>query len=133
MPSSLQLQHSPGSTSNGANDREESLSVDDDKPRDLSGSMPLPLSLPLPLASPTATPPQLPAGYGGAGGGAGSGAGGPLTAPGCLPPFKLEAATSLFSAGCYLQSFSNLKEMSQQFPIQPIVLRPHPQLPQPWP
>ncbi|KMY92169.1 uncharacterized protein Dsimw501_GD10534, partial [Drosophila simulans] len=27
-------------------------------------------------------------------------------------------------------SFSNLKEMSQQFPIQPIVLRPHPQLPQ---
>ncbi|KAH8372688.1 hypothetical protein KR009_002839 [Drosophila setifemur] len=130
VPSSLQLQHSPGSTSNGANEREESLSVDDDKPRDLSGSLPLQLSLPLPLASPTPTPPhQMPAGYGG---GPGSGVGGPpLTAPGCLPPFKLDAATSLFSAGCYLQSFSNLKEMSQQFPIQPIVLRPHPQLPQP--
>ncbi|KAH8320028.1 hypothetical protein KR074_011425 [Drosophila pseudoananassae] len=129
VPSSLQLQHSPGSTSNGANEREESLSVDDDKPRDLSGSLPLPLSLP--LASPTPTPPHLPAGYG-AGPGAGPPTGGPpLTAAGCLPPFKLDAATSLFSAGCYLQSFSNLKEMSQQFPIQPIVLRPHPQLPQP--
>ncbi|XP_017097581.2 protein Optix [Drosophila bipectinata] len=129
VPSSLQLQHSPGSTSNGANDREESLSVDDDKPRDLSGSLPLPLSLP--LASPTPTPPHLPTGYG-AGPGAGPPTGGPpLTAAGCLPPFKLDAATSLFSAGCYLQSFSNLKEMSQQFPIQPIVLRPHPQLPQP--
>ncbi|EDV59587.1 protein Optix [Drosophila erecta] len=131
VPSSLQLQHSPGSTSNGANDREESLSVDDDKPRDLSGALPLPLSLPLPLASPTHTPPQLPAGYGGGAAGAAGGPGGPLTGPGCLPPFKLDAATSLFSAGCYLQSFSNLKEMSQQFPIQPIVLRPHPQLPQP--
>ncbi|XP_017150152.1 protein Optix [Drosophila miranda] len=122
VPSSLQLQHSPGSTSNGANDRDESLSVDDDKPRDLSSS--------LPLASPGLTPPQLPHG-GVVFGGAGGGGGGPqLPGPGCLPPFKLDAATSLFSAGCYLQSFSNLKEISQQFPIQPIVLRPHPQLPQ---
>ncbi|EDW32132.1 GL11483 [Drosophila persimilis] len=116
VPSSLQLQHSPGSTSNGANDRDESLSVDDDKPRDLSSS--------LPLASPGLTPPQLPHG-GVVFGGAGAGGGGPpLPGPGCLPPFKLDAATSLFSAGCYLQSFSNLKEISQQFPIQPIVLRP---------
>ncbi|XP_032292193.1 protein Optix [Drosophila virilis] len=112
VPSSLQLQHSPGSMSNGAN--EESLSVDDDKPRDLSSALPSP------------TPPQLPSAYGAA---AGAGAGG-LPA-GCLPPFKLDAASSLFNAGCYLQSFSNLKEMSQQFPIQPIVIRPHPQLPQP--
>ncbi|XP_033251904.1 protein Optix-like isoform X2 [Drosophila miranda] len=122
VPSSLQLQHSPGSTSNGANDRDESLSVDDDKPRDLSSS--------LPLASPGLTPPQLPHSgvvFGGAGAGGGVP---PLPGPGCLPPFKLDAATSLFSAGCYLQSFSNLKEISQQFPIQPIVLRPHPQLPQ---
>ncbi|XP_032586141.1 protein Optix [Drosophila mojavensis] len=119
VPSSLQLQHSPGSMSNGANG-EESLSVDDDKPRDLSSALPSP------------TPPQLPSAYGassGGGGGGGAGAGG-LPA-GCLPPFKLDAASSLFNAGCYLQSFSNLKEMSQQFPIQPIVIRPHPQLPQP--
>ncbi|ALC41026.1 Optix [Drosophila busckii] len=110
VPSSLQLQHSPGSMSNGAN--EESLSVDDDKPRDLSSSLPSP------------TPPQLPSAYGASGVGAAG-------LPGCLPPFKLDAASSLFNAGCYLQSFSNLKEMSQQFPIQPIVIRPHPQLPQP--
>ncbi|XP_034477381.1 protein Optix [Drosophila innubila] len=117
VPSSLQLQHSPGSMSNGAN--EESLSVDDDKPRDLSSALPSP------------TPPQLPSAYGGVGGvgGAGGGASGGL--PNCLPPFKLDAASSLFNAGCYLQSFSNLKEMSQQFPIQPMVIRPHPQLPQP--
>ncbi|XP_032590517.1 protein Optix isoform X2 [Drosophila grimshawi] len=112
VPSSLQLQHSPGSMSNGAN--EESLSVDDDKPRDLSSALPSP------------TPPQLPSAYGG-----GGGAGAPAGLPSCLPPFKLDAASSLFNAGCYLQSFSNLKEMSQQFPIQPIVIRPHPQLPQP--
>ncbi|XP_060656731.1 protein Optix [Drosophila nasuta] len=120
VPSSLQLQHSPGSMSNGAN--EESLSVDDDKPRDLSSSLPSP------------TPPQLPSAYGGVGApaGAGAGAGASSVLPaGCLPPFKLDAASSLFNAGCYLQSFSNLKEMSQQFPIQPIVIRPHPQLPQP--
>ncbi|KAM8714307.1 hypothetical protein ACLKA7_014439 [Drosophila subpalustris] len=116
VPSSLQLQHSPGSMSNGAN--EESLSVDDDKPRDLSSA----------LASPT--PPQLPSSYGGVGGVSAAASGG--LPPGCLPPFKLDAASSLFNAGCYLQSFSNLKEMSQQFPIQhPIVIRPHPQLPQP--
>ncbi|KAL7735478.1 hypothetical protein ACLKA6_019584 [Drosophila palustris] len=119
VPSSLQLQHSPGSMSNGAN--EESLSVDDDKPRDLSSA----------LASPT--PSQLPSSYGGVGvvGVVSAAASGGLP-PGCLPPFKLDAASSLFNAGCYLQSFSNLKEMSQQFPIQhPIVIRPHPQLPQP--
>lgn len=114
VPSSLQLQHSPGSMSNGAN--EESLSVDDDKPRDLSSALPSP------------PPPQLPSAYVGGVGGAGGGATGGL--PGCLPPFKLDAASSLFNAGCYLQSFSNLKEMTQQFPIQPIVIRPHPQLPQ---
>ncbi|XP_068143902.1 protein Optix isoform X1 [Drosophila tropicalis] len=111
VPSSLHLQHSPGSTSNGANDREESLSVDDDKPRDLSSSLPSPTSI------------QLPTAYSGAAAGS--------LPPGCLPPFKLDTASTLFNAGCYLQSFSNLKEMSQQFPIQPIVIRPHPQLPQP--
>ncbi|XP_037941783.1 protein Optix-like [Teleopsis dalmanni] len=103
VPSSLQLQHSPGSTSNGANDRED-VSVDDDKPRNLSSSLKVNLSS---YATAAAGMPTA-----------------------CLPPFKLEAATSLFNAGCYLQSFSNLKEMSQQFPIQPIVIRPHPQLPQ---
>ncbi|XP_013107445.1 protein Optix [Stomoxys calcitrans] len=103
VPGSLHLQHSPGSTSNGANDRDESLSIDDDKPRDLSNSL---TSNNLP-AYPTATLP-----------------------PSCLPSFKLDAAaTSLFSAG-YLQSFANFKEMTQQFPIQPMVIRPHPQLPQ---
>lgn len=103
VPSSLHLQHSPGSTSNGANDRDESLSVDDDKPRDLSASLSV-TSIPAYAAS------ALPAS--------------------CLPAFKLDAAaTSLFSAG-YLQSFANFKEMTQQFPIQPMVIRPHPQLPQ---
>ncbi|XP_073847195.1 optix [Musca autumnalis] len=101
VPGSLHLQHSPGSTSNGAND--ESLSIDDDKPRDLSNSL-AGNSLP---AYPTASLP-----------------------PSCLPSFKLDAAaTSLFNAG-YLQSFANFKEMTQQFPIQPMVIRPHPQLPQ---
>ncbi|TMW54695.1 hypothetical protein DOY81_000226 [Sarcophaga bullata] len=103
VPSSLHLQHSPGSTSNGANDRDESLSVDDDKPRDLTSSLSA-TSIPAYAAS------ALPAS--------------------CLPAFKLDAAaTSLFSAG-YLQSFANFKEMTQQFPIQPMVIRPHPQLPQ---
>lgn len=103
VPGSLHLQHSPGSTSNGANDRDESLSIDDDKPRDLSNSL---TSNNLP-AYPTASLP-----------------------PSCLPSFKLDAAaTSLFNAG-YLQSFANFKEMTQQFPIQPMVIRPHPQLPQ---
>ncbi|XP_054740525.1 protein Optix isoform X2 [Anastrepha obliqua] len=105
VPSSIQLQHSPGSTSNGANDREESLSIDDDKPRDLATSI---SASHLVAASTYATT-------------------APLST--CLPPFKLDTATSLFNAGCYLQSFSNLKEMSQQFPIQPIVIRPQPQLP----
>lgn len=105
VPSSIQLQHSPGSTSNGANDREESLSVDDDKPRDLATSI---ATSNLVAASTYATVTPLST---------------------CLPPFKLDTATSLFNAGCYLQSFSNLKEMSQQFPIQPMVIRPQPQLP----
>ncbi|XP_011190820.1 protein Optix [Zeugodacus cucurbitae] len=105
VPSSIQLQHSPGSTSNGANDREESLSVDDDKPRDLATSI---AASNLVATSTYATA-------------------APLST--CLPPFKLDTATSLFNAGCYLQSFSSLKEMSQQFPIQPIVIRPQPQLP----
>ncbi|CAD6998535.1 unnamed protein product [Ceratitis capitata] len=105
VPSSIQLQHSPGSTSNGANDREESLSIDDDKPRDLATSI---AASNLAAAATYATSTPLST---------------------CLPPFKLDTATSLFNAGCYLQSFSNLKEMSQQFPIQPIVIRPQPQLP----
>ncbi|XP_017461051.1 PREDICTED: protein Optix-like, partial [Rhagoletis zephyria] len=105
VPSSIQLQHSPGSTSNGANDREESLSIDGDKPRDLATSL---SASNLVAASSYATT-------------------APLST--CLPAFKLDTATSLFNAGCYLQSFSNLKEMSQQFPIQPIVIRPQPHLP----
>lgn len=105
VPSSLHLQHSPGSVSNGAND--ESLSVDDDKPRDLTNSI---------STSSTSSLAAYPT---------------PPTIASCLPPsFKLDpSASSLFSAGCYLQSFNNLKEMSQQFPIQPIVIRPHPQIP----
>uniref|UniRef100_A0A1B0G9Q2 Homeobox domain-containing protein n=1 Tax=Glossina morsitans morsitans TaxID=37546 RepID=A0A1B0G9Q2_GLOMM len=106
VPNSLQLQHSPGSTSNGANDRDESLSVDDDKPRDLSSSL---SSSSIPAYANTVNASMSHA---------------------CLPAFKLDAATSLFNAGCYLQSFTNLKEMTQQFPIQPIVIRPHPHLPQ---
>ncbi|TMW54757.1 hypothetical protein DOY81_000288 [Sarcophaga bullata] len=39
VPVACILQHSPGSTSNGANDRDESLSVDDDKPRDAASSL----------------------------------------------------------------------------------------------
>ncbi|XP_067629882.1 protein Optix [Eurosta solidaginis] len=103
VPSSIHLQHSPGSASNGANDRDESLSIDGDKPRDLATSI---AASNLMAASTYANS--------------------PLST--CLPPFKLDTATSLFNAGCYLQSFSNLKEMSQQFPIQPIVIRPQPHL-----
>lgn len=99
VPNSLPLQHSPGSTSNGANDRDDrDLCIDDDKPRDLTSSL-----------NPAAGYPSVIS---------------------CMQPFKLDTtAASFLNAGCYLQNFSNLKEMSQ-FPIQPTVIRPHPQLPQ---
>ncbi|CAD7089273.1 unnamed protein product [Hermetia illucens] len=92
VPSNLSLQHSPGSTSNSGNDRDETLHSEEEKVRDFTNSLAAHNHPPISTAA----------------------------------AFRMDPA-SLF-ASRYLPNFPGLGGIPH-FPIQPTVIRPHPQLP----
>uniref|UniRef100_T1GPA3 Homeobox domain-containing protein n=1 Tax=Megaselia scalaris TaxID=36166 RepID=T1GPA3_MEGSC len=101
-PNPLLLQHSPESISNGGHDREDTLTSEDEKSKEYTPSF-------MTAHQHHIMPPSLQ-----------------------MPHFKIDsAATANLLSGFYLPNFSAAAAAARgglgQFPIQPTVIRPHPQ------